>query len=165
MKKQEINRRQLIEFLKESNAIEGEVSLQALNDSLAAFDYAYKNRRKVWTVSTILNVHKLLARTLRPDIAGQIRNCSVWIGGEKKKFVSKVIIAEDLRKWIQEWWEVKTEEEIKKAHVEFEEIHCFLDFNGRSGRILYQIMRINADFPIHIIYEKEKYDYYEWFRK
>ena len=56
-----------------------------------------------------------------------------------------------------------SEHEIKMSHVEFEEIHPFVDGNGRTGRILMNLYRIYMGFPILIIHTgKEQKEYYSW---
>lgn len=57
-----------------------------------------------------------------------------------------------------------SEEELSK--LEFEKIHPFEDGNGRVGRMLYNINRLNAGLDLHIIHEgKEQIEYYKWFNK
>jgi len=57
------------------------------------------------------------------------------------------------------------EERSKQIHVAFEDIHPFVDGNGRVGRILYNIHRIKLGLPIHIIHEgEEQKEYYKWFK-
>jgi len=76
----------------------------------------------------------------------------------------------ELRDWIQKCKNLRkekgklSEKDIKQLHVEFEDAHVFQDCNGRSGRILWQIQRLNNGLPIKIIYEAEKNKYYEWFQ-
>ena len=54
----------------------------------------------------------------------------------------------------------------KDTHIMFENIHPFEDSNGRTGRILYNIHRLNLGLPIHIIHEgDEQMEYYKWFQK
>ena len=154
------------EFLEESNLIEREYSMDALTDALKAWEYAYENRGNI-TVKYILEIHRLLAKNLRPDIAGKVRDCSVMIGYHIKKKKPEEELLLELREWIENCipkGKKATEKEVQKWHVKFEAIHPHEDFNGRTGRILWQIQRINNGLPIKIIYEKEKYSYYKWFK-
>ena len=165
------------EFLYESNAIEGEYSQKAFNDAKIAWDYAFRNMG-AFTFHYILEIHKLLARNLRPDIAGRLRACDVWIGGERKPFITKLdledkvkIFVLDLNRYLREFddgkiadfKECQMEEAAKRFHVYFEQIHPFQDFNGRTGRILMQIHRLRMDLSIKIIKEKDRHIYYGWF--
>lgn len=153
----------IIEFLKQSNYIEREYGDIALKDAIKAWEYAYKNRHNV-SLDYILEIHKILMRRLNPDIAGRIRNYSIRIGYQIKKFISIQLIEDDLKNWLKKY-KVLTKGDSKKAHIRFEDIHPFPDGNGRTGRILYNIHRLNTNKKIHIIHEgEEQMEYYKWFR-
>ena len=83
------------EILKFSNWIEREYSKEALEDALRAWKYAKANIDNI-SLDYILKIHYLLMRRIRPDIAGKIRHCDVWIGGHPKIFVSEYLIKTDL---------------------------------------------------------------------
>ena len=52
-----------------------------------------------------------------------------------------------------------------KAHVEFEKIHPFVDFNGRTGRLLLLWHTVNLKMPIDVIRAKTKHKkYYPLFK-
>jgi fido (protein-threonine AMPylation protein) len=155
-----------IEFLKESNAIEREYSEVALEDAKKAYRYAFENRDNI-NIKTILGIHKRLMKRLNSRIAGKIRNVPVYIGGEIRKQTKKEII-EQLSEWCNPGLNPSYlgENWIIKSHVEFEKIHPFEDGNGRVGRILMNIQRLKAGFPIIIIHEgEEQKNYYEWFKE
>lgn len=112
-------------------------------------------------------------RNLRPDIAGKLRNCDVWIGGQKKTFVSKSVIKSELDQVCESINKSIADPEFfsdndkgcELHHVDFEHIHPFEDGNGRVGRILWQIQRIMLNLPIKIIHTGlEQMEYYKWFQ-
>jgi len=156
------------EFLKQSNYIEKEYSEVALEDAKKAWNYAYRNRNKI-TISYVLEIHRLLMKRLRPDIAGKFRDCDVFIGGYRKYFTSEYLIKMDLYKKVLFKMASKRvfknpEERAKQIHIAFEGIHPFLDSNGRCGRLLWQIHRINMGLPVKIIHEGDEQQlYYSWF--
>lgn len=151
------------EFLHESNKIEREYSVQALLDAMEAWDYA--KSIKNMTVDDVLEIHRLLLQNMNSDIAGKIRNCPIWIG-KMVKDQSEQEIRNDLKAWLQFLFDSQqTEEDIKRAHIEFEDIHPFEDGNGRVGRILMNLQRRNAGLAILIIHEgPEQLEYYKWFQ-
>ena len=160
---------QVDEFLNNSNWIEEEYSSLALEDAKHAWDWAYSNRNERIDVQYILKIHSLLMKNINPEIAGVIRNCDVYIGGNKKIFVSESLIKTDLFQLVCKKMDKKErskkEEFAQKTHVAFENCHPFVDGNGRSGRILYNIHRIKLGLPLHIIHQgDEQKAYYGWFK-
>lgn len=161
----------IIKFLKESNAIEGEYSDQALEDSKKAWDYAVRNMRCA-TTNYILTIHKLLMQNSRSDIAGKFRTCDVWIGGHRKYFINESLLKEEVKGWIKvcDFKDLSKknkkdkEKIIKEWHVMIELIHPHIDGNGRCYRLMMNIHRLRAGLPILIIEESKKWDYYSWFR-
>lgn len=123
----------------------------------------------------VLKVHRLLMKRLRPDIAGKLRDCDVWIGGQHKKFIDKDILLYQLNTALTAIWMsfgmlsqlVPSNDHLAQdCHVMFENVHPFEDGNGRVGRILYNWHRLNMGLRLHIIHTgEEQSDYYMWFRQ
>ena len=157
-------------FLRESNFIENEYSDLAFEGSVVAWKYAVLNYNN-WGIEYIKNIHEKLMCNLNSNIAGKLRRRTVYIVGRDSLGNSRVvqeILAKGnktrLRKWCNDYSNIESLDEIKEAHIDFEMIHPFLDGNGRTGRILYNTQRINAGFDVKIFYEKEKSEYYKWFK-
>lgn len=151
----------IIEFLTQSNAIENEFSKEALEDSLKAWNWGLKQKKN--DLKLILGVHKRIMKRLNPRIAGKIRAVDVWVGN--RKCLNPEFIKGELDLLCNPGvYPILNEEFIKTWHVRFEKIHFAEDGNGRTGRILMNLQRIRAGFPLLIIYNKDKYSYYEWFR-
>ena len=148
-----------VEFLYESNMIENEPDGIALLDAVIAWDYLL-DQKKV-TIKTIMATHALLMAHLNPRIAGQVRDVAVYIGGREGSESSQIVPLLNSLEQINP----KNEEEIKKWHVQFEEIHPFEDGNGRTGRLLMNFQRVKKGLPILIIHHgAEQFEYYKWFR-
>ena len=153
---------ELIEFLYQSNLIEDEHRAVALVDSISAWTYMEEwARPNDLTLKDILNIHEYLMYHIDPRIAGKLRGVNVRVGSSIRPDHTLVygLINELLREPAP-----KTEEDIRQWHIKFEEIHPFDDGNGRCGRIIYQWQRKSGGLPIHIIYAKDKDEYYKWFR-
>ena len=156
-------------FLRESNAIESEYSEEAFEDSVEAWEYASSNYGD-WGVDYIRGIHEKLLCRLDKKIAGKLRRKNVSIVGQYstgERVILRQIEARGnkprLRKWCEENEVVESLGEIKEAHIDFEMIHPFSDGNGRTGRILYNIQRVQLGLPIEVFYEKDKQEYYKWF--
>lgn len=125
------------------------------------------------TVENILIAHKILMHGKLPiDERGHFRKCAVYVGRYEGKPYGK--ISELMTHWIknandvvvngQKENEAFLEKIIKEHHVIFESIHPFIDGNGRIGRLIMNWQRVKVGLPILVILEKEKQDYYKWFK-
>lgn len=170
------------EFLEQSNAIERVYSNEALFDAIEAWKYIVDvaDGNDELLNGDVLSVHAILLKNVRPDIAGSFRDCDIWIGGQKKPFVSKGILGLQVKQWVSNFnaycrvfgnnseiiFDDKVKEQVAKhSHVVFENIHPFEDGNGRVGRIFYNLLRLKMGLPLHIIHEgEEQFEYYKWFK-
>ena len=161
----ELSKEDVLEFLRESNAIEREYSDEALQDALQAWMYLLTECCTP-VDKMILEAHRLLMQRLNSDIAGKWRKCAVYIGGREAsdwKDIDPLI-----RLWVHRWTETPatTEADIRQAHIDFEYIHPFEDGNGRTGRLLMNFQRLKAGLPLLIIHEgTEQHNYYKWFEE
>lgn len=160
-------------FLRESNAIEGEFSEVAFQDAQQAWTCGLIIlKSEQLSVDLICAIHRRLMKRLNSDIAGKIRNVPVYIGGERRD-QSKLQIDKELRLLVNEWnmkfrhyvgGGSEAEKFVKRWHIAFEKTHPFCDGNGRIGRILMNLQRLYLGLPLLIIYDKEKREYYKWFK-
>lgn len=162
--------KQIDEFSETSSQIEGEYSQIAITDHRLAFECAQTFQKM--DLQSILEIHQVLMMSIRPDIAGKIRDCPVWVGGRMCPLPVEIPIM--LRNWIKKYSGAnfrgkkgkQLEEAIQKSHVEFEKIHPFEDGNGRTGRIILNWHRMMNGLPILIIHPGvEQMEYYTWFKE
>ena len=150
-----------VEFLRESNAIEGvtdDLSLQQ-----AAFAWTYLKEQKKLTLTILLKTHKIISlnSNLYPNEKGYFREVPVWVGG--REGANWITIRTQLKYWLEKMND-KTPMDWKRLHVDYERIHPFVDFNGRTGRIFLNWYRLKIGLPILIIKDAEKQAYYQWFK-
>lgn len=156
-----------IEFLEQSNAIEGVYDAASLEQAIEAWNYLMS--QKVLTLSVVLKTHKVLMlnQRLQPNEKGYFRTITVYIGG--KPAINALKIKDEMVSWLLD---VKTSVKIpgfkgahiKADHVEYERIHPFVDGNGRTGRMFYNWQRLKAGLSLEIIYESDRQNYYKWFK-
>ena len=159
----------VIEFLEQSNWIEGVYDLEALEQAVEAWKYLVK--QKELTAGVILKTHKILMlkEPLLPNERGYFRKVQVMVGGkEKMRWESGPLAIDELCdriKHISDFpYKKKDLEEMSKSlHIQYENIHPFVDGNGRTGRMFMNWWRLQRDLPILVIKESEKQDYYKWF--
>lgn len=148
------------EFLAESNAIEGVYDSDSLDQAVYAWQYL-KTQKKM-TSGVLLETHKILMlhQNLLPNEKGYFRNVPVYVGGRAGMNSAK--IPEAIGNWCNDT--MKSKKSAKKLHVEYEEIHPFVDGNGRTGRMFMNWTRLKKKQPLIIIHEGfEQQEYYKWF--
>jgi len=119
------------------------------------------------SISYFLGIHRRLLKRLNPKIAGKLRKVQVGVMTKKgfKEAIHWSSIEEELRLLCNPGlYPTSSEKLIKRWHIQFEKIHPFEDGNGRTGRILMNIQRLKVGLPILVIYDKEKFEYYKWFK-
>lgn len=56
-------------------------------------------------------------------------------------------------------------EDLARAHCRFEQIHPFLDGNGRTGRLLLNLVLVRMGYPPAIIYKRQREEYLRALRR
>lgn len=154
----------LTTFLEESNKMEGIYDLENIYESGEAWNYAV-DERKNFGVNYVCGIHKRLMSKLNPEIAGKLRKDNIYISNNK---TINTIPSKDnkflLKEWCNKYSNISNPNNIKKAHIDFERIHPFIEGNGCVGRIIYNVQRLNLGLPIEVFYEKNKQQYHQWFK-
>ena len=114
----------------------------------------------------VLLLHKMLISSIDEKIAGRFRKLGEYVrvgthvapAPEHVERMIEAILLEytsDLSNYFLD--------KIAKFHLDFETVHPFCDGNGRIGRVLicFQLQRLG--FPMIIIRDREKKDYYKSF--
>lgn len=161
-------------MLRQSNAIEEIFDADSLGQALIAWDYLMQ--QKELDAHVILKTHKILMlnQPLRPDERGYFRRIQVGVN-TPAGFLEKMQwerIPGAIEQWCKnanmtttnEWAEDLMAEEIRNDHVAYENIHPFVDGNGRTGRMFMNWQRIKAGLPILILKREERSEYYKWFK-
>lgn len=159
------NKTNILYFLRESNAIEEVYDDVSLVDSYLAWEYLSKV--STLTVKDLLTVHSILMdnQPISLKHKGDFRDVPVRIGYSVKSMPKPVIhsLVEDL---LDEMNKNVDPSDAVLHHVQFENIHPFIDGNGRTGRLL-----LNWELVTHLGYNllvykaEEKHEkYYPLFR-
>lgn len=154
----------ILNMLKESNAIEGVYDDISLEQAFRAWNYLYDF--DIMTIERILHAHAILMyhHDIDYKYKGAWRDIPVWIGGEKKS-QSPLVIQNQMEDWCEKTNTVDRNFDPVTLHIEFENIHPFVDGNGRMGRILlnwHLVVRNKA--PLLVYTEEDKRTYYRLFR-
>lgn len=178
----------LIEYTYNSNAIEGNtltlqetalvlegvtIDKKPLKDHLEAVGhrdaFLYVQdlvKDKVpFSESIIKQIHTLVLMD-RPEDRGVYRRIPVRIMGAYHVPSDPILVPEQMENLVAEFSANKKMHPIERAamfHLKFEGIHPFVDGNGRTGRLILNLMLMQAGYPpINVKYSDRK-RYYEMF--
>jgi len=135
-----------------------------------ALDYIVELSEKKITklnATNILNIHTILFRNIDPENGGKYRNGQAWVssGNEDKDMVcDPLLIPNEMNNFFNWLFSEKKEHSLiiaSDAHNKFVSIHPFVDGNGRTGRLIMNLI-LQKDGYVPVIIKsykrKEKYD-------
>lgn len=111
----------------------------------------------------ILNVHNLVLNKIEKDFAGRFRTSGVRISGANFVPPNALKIDEYITELI-EWVNSSNENILIKSaifHHRFVWIHPFFDGNGRTVRLLFNLLLMKEGFPPAIILKNDRKKYYD----
>ena len=117
---------------------------------------------EVLSLRLIKEFHSLILGPVDPEIAGQFKKFKNKIVGSTFETSDPIFVEEDLEKILKDYFS-STEnaiEKIAKFHANFEKIHPFSDGNGRTGRLVMNFELMKAGYPICIIKNEDRLEYY-----
>ena len=180
----------VLEFTYNTNRIEGSTlslndtrlllerevvpSAKPLRDILEARAHASLFRGLLTTpepldLAHILRWHQFLFRDSKPDIAGQLRGVQVWIRGSKHVPPSPVevrpLLLELLRFVKRNRLKIHPVQLAAEFHFRFEDIHPFVDGNGRVGRLAMNLLLSEEGYPLLDIPYTKRQGYYTSLQK
>lgn len=126
-------------FMLESNKIEGEDRLNPGDD--CALEVACYS---IASTFDIRDIHKILTRHLKVNWSGEWRTCQVYVGNHIP--CSPEHVANAMEDYMSKWDDMDS----WTAHNEFQKIHPFQDFNGRTGRLLWLNKAIDEGYNYNI---------------
>lgn len=156
-------------MLRESNHIENQWDKGSLIMAHKAWKYLIKQDKL--NVSIIKEAHKILMKNkhiaspinqnpIKKKYIGDFRDIPVWIGMERKT-LPRLVIERLMEEFCIDL--NKLEDNIIPLHIQFENIHPFIDGNGRLGRMIMNWHSVKRNNELIVIYENEKHFYYSLF--
>lgn len=135
-----------------------------LNSALQFINNTLMQRFGEITLSDILQLHKRVLGYVDPIEAGQIRTTQVFVGGYVPPPSDEILdLLDEFVKWInsEDALSLHPIEFAALAHYKFIYIHPFLDGNGRTSRLLMNLILLRAGYPPVIIKLSQRQQYYE----
>jgi|GEM_PF-326703 len=112
----------------------------------------------------IKQIHNLILRKINPDEAGSYRTLDVMAAGTNYRYPPHYLLSQlmrDFEIWLNSETALKLHpvEYAAMAHYRFVSIHPFRDGNGRTARLLMNLLLIRAGYPIVVIHNQIRNDY------
>jgi Fic family protein len=143
--------------------------LEAINHAHAV-DYmmtlAHKNKSEL-TLDDILAIHVLILKYINDAGAGRLRNVKVYVKGTTTVFPAPDLVPQLMNSFFQ-WLYSTSDHPVKiaaDAHFKFVTIHPFIDGNGRTARLLMNLLLVQTGYPITIIGKEERAAYINALKK
>lgn len=132
-----------------------------------ALNFLYKlvNRDHLFNSKDILSLHELVLRSIEDDFAGRLRNAGVRIAGANFLPPNAQKVSGLLDELIQfvntNPLELNDIELATVFHHKFVWIHPFFDGNGRTVRLVMNLLLMRSGFPPAIILKNDRKKYYD----
>ncbi len=130
-----------------------------------AIDYIEDIVNKNFDISerVIKNLHYIILKSIDNKNAGEYRSSNVLISGSAHKPVEHFLVSERMTELV-EWYKENKDKlnPVKLAaefHFRFVYIHPFIDGNGRSARLLMNLILMRNGYPITVIRNEDRDEY------
>ena len=137
-----------------------------------AIDFVEKiaEKKTIVTEEDILNLHRIILKEIDSKNAGKYRNIQVRISGSNYLPPEAVEVPVKMKELVRaiEVQELKGEHPIEIAshtHFNLVHIHPFVDGNGRTARLLMNLILIKFGYPPAVIQNKDRMEYYKFLEK
>lgn len=111
----------------------------------------------------IKDLHYIILKSIDNKNAGEYRKINVLISGSKHKPVEHFLVNEKMQELIE--WYNKSKDIIHpielsaEFHFRYVYIHPFIDGNGRSARLLMNLILMRKGYPITVIKTEDREEY------
>ncbi|MFA5306620.1 MAG: Fic family protein [Candidatus Babeliales bacterium] len=138
--------------------------LEAINHSKAIELVAQKaknTQRSDLVLNDILDIHRCILRNIDDHNAGAFRQCAVRVMGSRvprPNYLKVPVLMEEFMAWL-----ISSSGHVAKiaaeAHLKFVFIHPFVDGNGRTARLLLNLVLLQEGYPLTFVDQTKRMDY------
>jgi len=139
--------------------------LEAINHA-KSFDFIQKNlvqkKRTDITHQDILGIHRMILQKINDTDAGRYRTVAVRLRGSQTILPNPLKVSELMEEFIQWLNGNNTDHPVKiaaDAHYKLVTIHPFVDGNGRTARLLMNLLLMQVGYPSAIIRKEDRSAY------
>lgn len=114
------------------------------------------------TQQDILDIHAIILHGIDDDNAGRYRNCRVRISGSQSVLPNPLkvpMLMEEFSAWLISPHDMHAVEFAGLAHYKLVTIHPFIDGNGRTARLLMNLLLMMHGYPPAIIDNNDRLAY------
>ncbi|XP_046752459.1 protein adenylyltransferase Fic isoform X2 [Diprion similis] len=123
------------------------------------------NRVGSISIKDILEIHKRVLGHVDPVESGQFRRTQVYVGGHVPPGPGDIhMLMEQFSLWLNSEQAVRMHpvRYAALAHYKLVHIHPFSDGNGRTSRLLMNMILMQAGYPPVIVHKQHRHKYYEY---
>ena len=120
------------------------------------------------SASDIMTIHALVLQRIEKDFAGRYRNAGVRISGANFTPPNALKVdglMEELIAWVNEKSNLPIIVKAAIFHHRMAWIHPFFDGNGRTVRLMFNLLLMSAGYPPAIILQQDRKKYYDALNK
>ncbi|KAH0955025.1 hypothetical protein HN011_004291 [Eciton burchellii] len=122
------------------------------------------NRVGSISIKDILEIHRRVLGHVDPVEGGQFRRTQVYVGGHIPPGPNNIhYLMEEFALWLNSERAIRMHpvRYAALAHYKLVHIHPFADGNGRTSRLLMNMILMQAGYPPVIIHKQHRHEYYE----
>lgn len=128
-------------------------------------DLVEKDKQHTISERFIRNLHQIIMQETDKEWAGKYRNSNVVIGGAKHvppDAFEVSILMNDFIKWIKEnKKKLHLVELVALLHHKLVYIHPFFDGNGRTARLVMNLLLMQKGYPLVVVLKNDRKKYYQ----
>jgi len=134
-------------------------------DAILFVEELVKERKFKVSQLLIRQIHQLVMKEIDDEWAGKYREVEVKITGTKFVPPDPAAVPVKMRQFEQWLQDKKNSKELidfsALAHYQLVDIHPFIDGNGRTARLLMNLILMNEGFPPTVILKNDRKKYYQ----
>ncbi len=149
------------------------ISGKPLKDQLEAVNHAkavefikhlstIRKSHQFITQNDILDIHKIILTGIDDNWAGKYRNTEVFIRGSNAEFPLPHLVPLEMSKfidWLEGQQDINPVQIAADAHYRLVTIHPFIDGNGRTTRLLMNLILQIHGYPMTVIRNEDRTEY------
>lgn len=111
----------------------------------------------------VLDLHRTILTGIQTDEAGRYRSMRVRVAGSMRVFPNPVKVAELMKTFVAETNALDAHAVVRaaRAHYGLVAIHPFVDGNGRTARLLMNLLLVRAGYPPALLPVEQRGRYYD----